>query len=87
MMSETPPTSPIALAESILQLVTSVFSAPAPSPNVQKKTTLDPLAFYNTKIRIQDLCDKLIQSVLGRLEYTILLAGKSHFLTPTLPHF
>lgn len=30
---------------------------------------------YNTKIQIQNICDKLIRTILGPQEYTVLLAG------------
>ncbi|GLB43619.1 putative O-methyltransferase [Lyophyllum shimeji] len=58
--------TPVTIAEQILQLTKAHFD---PS-----NATDDPFALYDAKIRMQDLCDQLLQSALGRLEYTILLA-------------
>ncbi|KAF8079201.1 S-adenosyl-L-methionine-dependent methyltransferase [Lyophyllum atratum] len=58
--------TPVTIAEQLLQLTKANFDTSSPQN--------DPLAQYNAKIRVQDLCDQLLQSVLGRLEYTILLA-------------
>lgn len=71
--------APVAIAQQLLELVTSAF--PTSPTGSNPETALDPLALYNAKIGIQDLCDKLMQNVLGRLEYTVLLAGE-----PTSAH-
>ncbi|KAG6907938.1 hypothetical protein DXG01_006796 [Tephrocybe rancida] len=58
--------TPISIAEQILQLTQTNFDTSSPQS--------DSLALYNAKISLQDLCDKLLQATLGRLEYTTLLA-------------
>ncbi|KAG5636306.1 hypothetical protein H0H81_008477 [Sphagnurus paluster] len=58
--------TPVALAEQILDLTKAHFDTSA----LQN----DPIALYNAKIRVQELCNNLLQNVLGRLEYTVLLA-------------
>lgn len=55
---------PVAIAERLLKLVQSISE-----PNV------DPLAVWNTKIEIQNVCDLLSARILGPLEYTVLIAG------------
>ncbi|KAF9469574.1 S-adenosyl-L-methionine-dependent methyltransferase [Collybia nuda] len=60
------PLNPISIAEEILQLATSVISDPG--------VVTDPFVLYDAKNKMQDLCSKMLQSTLGRLEYTILLA-------------
>ncbi|RDB19401.1 O-methyltransferase SfmM3 [Hypsizygus marmoreus] len=69
MTLETP--TPVYIAEEILRLTQSAFAPPSTDP---AGAHVDPLALYDAKIRMQDLCDTLLQSVLGRLEYTVLLA-------------
>ncbi|KAG6856819.1 hypothetical protein H0H87_000291 [Tephrocybe sp. NHM501043] len=59
-------TTAVSIAEQILQLTKANFDTASPQDN--------HLALYNAKITLQDLCDKLLQSALGRLEYTTLLA-------------
>lgn len=65
--------SSVSIAEQILQLTQIHFNESSPD--------VDPLAMYNAKNNIQDLCNKLLQTVLGRLEYTTLLAGQNHFIS------
>jgi hypothetical protein len=55
---------PVAIAEQLLKLVKSISE-----PNV------DSLKVWNTKVEIQDVCDKLLAKTLGPLEHTVLLAG------------
>ncbi|KAF8516483.1 hypothetical protein JB92DRAFT_2910214 [Gautieria morchelliformis] len=65
-------------AQQLLQLVTSI-SDPA--------SGLDPLSAWNAKIQIQHICDTILQSTMGPLEYTVLLAESCqesqalHFVT------
>ncbi|KAG6811266.1 hypothetical protein H0H92_008259 [Tricholoma furcatifolium] len=58
--------TPVSIAEQILQLVQINFDASSPQTDLQ--------ALYDAKIRVQDLCNSLLQATLGRLEYTTLLA-------------
>lgn len=59
--------TPVEIAEQILWLTRTNFDSSNPQS--------DPLALYNAKIRMQDLCNGLLQTALGGLEYTVLLAG------------
>ncbi|KAF8516485.1 S-adenosyl-L-methionine-dependent methyltransferase [Gautieria morchelliformis] len=65
-------------AQQLLQLVTSI-SDPT--------SGLDPLSVWNAKIQIQHICGKIMQSTMGPLEYTVLLAESCqesqslHFVT------
>lgn len=70
----------ISIAEEILQLANSAFSG----SNFNDAAT-DPFVLYNAKNRMQDLCSKLLQGVLGRLEYTVLLAGTLRTRIPFEP--
>lgn len=58
------PKDSIAIAERLLELV-KVVSA----------TNVDPQTAWNTKTEIQNVCDLLLTNVMGRLEYTVLMAG------------
>lgn len=65
-------TSPISIAEQLLELVRRVYVPVAVGPNPR----LSASEIYETKYLIEDLCGKLLRSVLGPLEYTTLLAGQ-----------
>jgi hypothetical protein len=61
------PSSPqdsVALVEQLLKLVKTISE-----PDVE------PLTAWNTKVDIQNACDLLLVKTLGRLEYTINIAG------------
>jgi hypothetical protein len=75
MATHQPIVTPVFIAEQILQLTKANFDISSPQD--------DSLALYNAKIRMQDLCDQLLQTVLGRLGYTILLAGECTVLSET----
>jgi hypothetical protein len=75
-MEGLPYTPAVSIAEEILKLTKESFSE-STTASTKNNLSVDPLAVYNAKLRIQDLCVKLLQTVLGRLEYTALLAGKS----------
>ena len=64
--------SPIALAEHLLELVKRVHSTDDGSDVAQFIQTT-----HDTKHLIAEACDALMRSVLGPLEYTVLLAGES----------
>jgi hypothetical protein len=72
-------TTPVSIAEEILQLANSVF---ATTTNGNAEVVTDPFVLYNAKNHMQDLCNRLLQGVLGRLEYTVMLAGKLGKPTP-----
>jgi hypothetical protein len=66
--------TPVSIAEEILQLAKSAFSENHSTTSTGPGT--DGLLHYNAKIQMQDLCTSLLQKVLGRQEYTVLLAGE-----------
>jgi hypothetical protein len=71
MTLNTQPATPVSIAEDILELAKLAFASLTNSDNA----VTDTFVLYNAKNRMQDLCNKLLQGVLGRLEYTVLLAG------------
>jgi hypothetical protein len=56
----------VAIAEQLLELVKSI-----------SKPDANPLVVWNTKIKIQNVCDSLLANVLGPLEHAIVMAGAS----------
>ena len=72
--------TPVSIAEEILQLAKSAFSQPSCTSITPTGPETDGLVFYNAKIQMQNLCNKLLQNVLGRQEYTVLLAGECCFV-------
>jgi hypothetical protein len=62
-MSKNPMDS-IVIAEKLLNLVKSISAE-----------NVDQLTVWNTKTEIQNACDLLLANVMGRLEYTVLIAG------------
>lgn len=78
MSSESDNASPIALAEQLLELVKSIHS----TDNAAKSAVSgggapsSTQAVYDAKHRVAETCDALMRSVLGPLEYTVLLAGE-----------
>jgi hypothetical protein len=75
------PTTPVSLAEEILHLAKSAFFELSSVDALSTSSdTSDPLVVHTAKIQMQDLCNKLLQSVFGRQEYTILLAGGCCFV-------
>jgi hypothetical protein len=75
--STTIPAGAIPLAEQLLELVKSI-AEPHPGSANENGCDVDPLLAWNTKIKIQNICDKLLAKTMGPLEYTVLLAGKQH---------
>jgi hypothetical protein len=67
------PASAIPLTEQLLGLVKSIAES---HPGNAKGLEVDPLLVWNTKIKIQKLCDRLLVKTMGPLEYTVLLAGE-----------
>ena len=66
-------TAPVTIALEILQLAKTAFPPSRDAANLGP----DPLTLYHAKFQMQHLCDKLLQHVLGRREYTVLLAGET----------
>jgi len=54
----------VTIAEQLLELVKSI-----------SKPDADPLMVWNTKVKIQNVCDSLLANVLGPLEHAIVMAG------------
>ena len=69
--------APVLIAEQLLEVVKRAFSTDTPST-----PQLTPLEAHESKHEIEDLCGRLLRSVLGPLEYTTLLAG---MFLPNLP--
>ncbi|KAG6847786.1 hypothetical protein H0H93_006002 [Arthromyces matolae] len=71
MRRMSPVSNPVSIAERILQLTQTHFNASSSGSEI------DPLALYNAKNTLQDLCNELLRNALGSLEYTVLLAESS----------
>ena len=67
--------TPIILAEQLLELVKSVYTADNTRHDGVPSADIPSQAAHNAKYRIAETCDELMRSVLGPLEYTVLLAG------------
>lgn len=65
--------SPVALAEQLLALVKSIHDADSTTASAIPGASSQ--AVHDAKNQVADTCDALMRSVLGPLEYTILLAG------------
>lgn len=66
----------VTLAEQLLQLVKSIAVDDAAAGT---ESDVDPYTVYNTKIKIQDVSDRLLAKTLGSLEYTVLNGRESFF--------
>ena len=60
--------SPIDLAEELLQVVKNMYSHSGSVVDTAKD-------MYESKLRVQQLSDKIMRHILGPQEYTVLLAG------------
>ncbi len=70
--------APILIAEQLLDVVRRTYST-----DTLGSPQLSPLEAYESKHEIEDLCGRLLRSVLGPLEYTTLLAGVFPFYLST----
>lgn len=73
--------APIILAEQLLELVKSVYTADNTRHDGVPFADTTSQAVHNAKYRIAETCDELMRSVLGPLEYTVLLAGEFDILS------
>jgi hypothetical protein len=62
----------VALAKQLLQLVKSIAV-----DNTGSDPDVDPFVVYNTKIKIQDVSDRLLAKTMGPLEYAVLNGRES----------
>jgi hypothetical protein len=75
MSSPSSVSSAIQHAEHLLRLVKSLADPVATATGAAGPDS-DSLARWNAKTEIQRVCDRLLESTMGPLQYTVVLAGK-----------